>query len=64
MVERIDGRKSEKGRGVRDWLMILDSGLLWPRPARQLPAGPAVRFDLDLELANFHARYERACIED
>ncbi len=66
MSECIHGWTVDKGDGVRSGAAAVDQRLTWLRPlALNLSQGsgqwqPA----LEQELVDFHARYERACIED
>lgn len=66
MAETVRGYAAERGDGVGDWIRLLDDGLIWLRPAwrnaNRAPGGP--HHGLEQKLADLHARYERACIED
>ncbi len=65
MAEILHLRKTERGKGLRDRARALDTGLSWLRPVdRQGALSPRGWSHLDLELADLHARFERACIED
>jgi hypothetical protein len=64
MAEMVYSRNFERGKAAGDRLRILDSSLLWLRPTRLASLSPAGWSNLDMELANLHAQYERACIED
>lgn len=66
MAETAHGYSTEKCDGVGEWIRLLDDGLIWLRPAgrhaHRAPGGSC--HGPEQELADLHARYERACIED
>lgn len=66
MSEKLRGHKIDASDGLRDRLRRVDEGLTWLRPMpSSVPLGQSPWWPgLDQELVNFHARYERACIED
>ncbi len=64
MAEGLVDRRNEK-KGTAGWSQQLDDRLTWVwltgrNSAGHLPWWPG----LDQQITDFHARYERACLED
>jgi hypothetical protein len=65
MTEMLRGQRIETGSSPRDNAIVLDSHLNWLQPHRHAPRSRAGHWSpLEQALADLHARYERACIED
>lgn len=65
MAEMLRGHKTQTGRGSGERVAALDGYLNWLRPHGHAPDPRSGRWSaVDHELANLHARYERACVED
>ncbi len=66
MSESAYGWKIDKGDGTRNRAAAVDQRLTWLRPfATPLPQDPwQAQQSHEQELVDFHARYERACVED
>ncbi len=66
MTESTCGWKIDKGDGGRCGAAAVDQRLTWLRPfASPVPQGAwQPNVNLEQQLVDFHARYERACIED
>jgi hypothetical protein len=65
MAEMLRGQRIESGSGPRDEAIAMDASLSWLQPHRQPSRSRAGRWSpVEQALADLHARYERACIED
>jgi hypothetical protein len=65
MAEMLRGHRNETGSNSRDEAMAMDGHLSWLQPHRQSSRSRAGHWSpLEQALADLHARYERACIED
>jgi hypothetical protein len=62
----MDKAKGHKIEGFGSWSVMLDNSLTWVAPTRSASTHAQLQWwpGLELQLADFHARYERACIED
>ncbi len=60
--------ESDRDGGNLEWVERVDQSLTWVRPTHpySVPAGLSwwPGLEQERELIDFHARYERACIED
>ncbi len=66
MSEWLDEYRIDRAEGAASWAKTLDDGLLWVRPfhGRHQQDHPRAWTGLDRSIADLHARYERACMED
>jgi hypothetical protein len=67
MTESAYGWKFDRGDGASGRASAVDQRLTWLRPFAIPPSqGPwqLLLASLEQDLVDFHARYERACIED
>ncbi len=62
MYEMLNRQKVEAMDGYGDW-GVVDQRLTWLRPAHSRHGQPQWS-SLEQELVDYHARYERACVEE
>jgi|GEM_PF-1707854 hypothetical protein len=66
MTDNARGNKSDTPDGFGGWSLAVDNSLTWVAPKRSASSYAHLQWwpGLEQQLVDFHARYERACIED